>query len=149
MTIYAIDPGPHTGIFYDGSCSLTLDFTDKHITDGQLRLYMWLMQMVDPERDFVICESFEFRKDDARERSYIDYSTGEYVGVVKLFCQITHTKHVMQTAAQAKGFWNDDKLKRVGIYKLLKTKHERDAARHWLHYDAFNLKNTYYLNKLK
>lgn len=156
MTIFAIDPGPHTGIFYDSDQpgefhfnSLTLDFTDKSISDGERRLYMWLMQMVNPDRDFIICESFEFRKEDAQTREYIDYSTGHYVGVVRLFCQMTGCGYVMQTASQAKGFWTDGKLKKIDVYRFLKSRHERDAARHWFHYDAFSTANQYWLRRLR
>lgn len=153
MTIFAIDPGPHTGVFYfaeEGPCRVTLDYTSDALRDVHKDLYMWLMQMVDPKNDFVICESFEFRKEDAKNREYIDYSTGEFVGVIKLFCQMTETRYIMQSASQAKGFWTDDKLKRVGLYVAgAEHRHVRDATRHWLHFDTFNMNNKYYLNKLK
>lgn len=153
MTDYAIDPGPHTGIFYmkdDQPHRVTLDYTDGLIRDPLLHLYMWMMQMVDPEKDHVIVESFEFRKEDAQNREYIDYSTGEYVGVVKLFCQITNTAMTVQSASQGKGFWTDDKLKRVGLWTPGKERrHERDATRHWLHYMTFALNDNTWLNKLK
>jgi hypothetical protein len=140
VTVFAVDPGAHTGIFYVDShgqeCSVLLDYTN-HLTPHE-HLYMWLMQMVDPQKDTVICESFEFRKEDAQNREYIDYSTGELVGAVALFCQLTGTKYVRQMAAQGKGFWNNDKLHRAGLFIRGKdAKHIRDATRHWLVYHTF------------
>jgi hypothetical protein len=150
-TIWAIDPGPHTGIFYmlpDGKPNwVTLDYTTDVVQDPHRNLYLWLMQMVDPDKDTVVCETFEFRKEDAKNREYIDYSPGEFVGAIKVYCQMTGCKHKMQTASQAKGFWTDDKLRRVGLYAL--GKHNRDATRHWLHYVSFTLKDDSWFHKLK
>src|SRR5689334_7476363 len=112
MTIFAIDPGPHTAFFWqetkDTFQRRTLDFTQPHLRASHRSLYEALEYFVNPKTDTVVCESFEFRKDDAKHREYIDYSTGEYVGVVKLWCQLTGCYYVMQSASQAKGFWNDD-----------------------------------------
>lgn len=151
MTVFAIDPGPHTAIFYRNSRNefspVTLDFTV--FSNEPLRNLMQWLECHIPKGATVILEPFEFRKDDARYREYIDYSTGEYVGVVKLFCQIYGHELVMQGASVAKGFWTDDKLKRVGLYKLCKNRHERDACRHWLHYVTFTLDNREWLYKLR
>jgi len=157
VTIYAIDPGPHTGIFWIDEamnyCRLTLDYTDEGWPPHHrphMHLYRWLIQKVNPEEDEIICESFEFRKEDAQNREYIDYSTGEFVGVVKLYCQSTDTPHYMQTASEGKGFWDDDKLKRVGLWIPGKAeRHVRDATRHWLHHVTFRQANNYYLEMLK
>lgn len=132
-----------------GAHALTLDYSDNLVAEPLKHLYLWLMQTVDPDKDFVVCESFEFRKEDAKNREYIDYSTGEFVGVVKLYCQMTGTAYEMQSASEGKGFWDDDKLKRVGLWSSLGDRHQRDAARHWLHYDCYALCNSYYLNLLK
>jgi hypothetical protein len=152
MTAYAIDPGPHTALFWDlpngNYDAVTLDFTTPSEKPSHLRLFEWLMNNVDPSEDKIIVESFEFRKEE-RDREYIDYDAGEYVGVVKVWCQITQCFYLVQNAAKAKQFWNDDKLKRVGLYKHLKDRHQRDAARHWLHYDTFTHGNQDWLFKLK
>lgn len=151
MTAFAIDPGPHTAIFWEAANSfeaVTLDFTVPSDTPSHLTLFQWLMNNVDPEEDRIIVESFEFRKDE-RDREYIDYDAGEYVGVVKLWAQLTNTFYIVQNAAKAKQFWKDDKLKRVGLYKPLKDRHQRDAARHWLHYDTFTVGNQDWLFMLK
>ena|SRR5690349_18449632 len=140
MTVFAIDPGPHTGIFYmkdDKPHHLVFDYRG-HASPHE-HLYLWLMQMVIPEEDIVLCESFEFRKEDAKNREYIDYSPGELVGVVKLFGQLTGTEYHTPSASTGKGFWDDDKLRRVGLWVGGQdAKHMRDAARHWLHFHTFS-----------
>jgi hypothetical protein len=151
MTVYAIDPGPHTGIVWRLADkqfrSITLDYT----TPGALRdaglelLYDWLTETVDIG-DTVVLESFEFRKE---EKPYIVYATGEYVGIAKLFCLRNDITLRVQNASTGKGFWDDDKLKRAGLYSVCDTKHSRDAMRHWLRYHTFELKNEEYLFKLK
>jgi hypothetical protein len=154
MTLWAIDPGPHTGIFYATKSDqefhrVTLDYTDELILDPHRHLYLWLMQMVDPDKDEIIYEPFEFRKDE-RDREYIDYTTGEYVGVIALYCQMTGTKAHRQMAAQAKQFWDDDKLKRAGMYiKGRHSRHVRDATRHWLHHKAFVKHENKWLHLIK
>jgi hypothetical protein len=155
MKIVAIDPGPHTGIFWmenDKPHRITFDYTDPVMAgEPHKHLYMWLMQMINPGLDILICESFEFRKEDARKREYIDYSPGELVGVVKLFSQLTETPLTMQMASLAKsGFWNDDKLRRVGLWIAgSANRHVRDATRHWLYFNSFILKDDTWLHKLK
>lgn len=156
MTIYAIDPGPHTGIFWlddEGQHRVTLDYTDKALPcydTPHMNLYHWLMQMINPKTDGIVCESFEFRKEDAKNREYIDYSTGEFVGVVKLYCQLTQVPRYTPSASIGKGFWDDDKLKRVGLYVPGKEqRHVRDATRHWLHFQTFTVHDNTWLEKLR
>lgn len=156
MTIWAIDPGPHTGIFYVlyglGQFRynrVTLDYTDSLVQNPHENLHLWLMQNVNPSTDEVVYEPFEFRKEE-RDREYIDYTTGEYVGVIALYCQQTGTPSHRQMASQVMSFWTDDKLKRVGLYVPGKEhRHERDATRHWLHHDTFTKGNQEWLHKLK
>jgi hypothetical protein len=149
MTIYAIDPGPHTGIFakYVQGCEgETFDWT--HDLNRVSHMWNWLDDWV-IKSDTVIVESFEFRKEDAQNRSYIDYSPGELVGVVKLYCQLRTVNLVIQSASTGKGFWDNDKLKRAGVWSTCDSKHSRDAARHWLHYYTTTLGNDEYLHKLR
>jgi len=113
---------------------------------GLLQLWSYLELMVGAG-DMIVLESFEFRKD--KEREYIDYSTGEYVGVCKLCAAKNDYALVVQNAATAKGFWTDNKLKRVGLYSVCDTRHTRDAMRHWLKHHTFLLGNKEYLYKLR
>ena len=150
MLTFAIDPGPHTGI-YCNKKGITLDLVaaEKDLGIGKHRyLWEWLTDHV-PANARIICETFEFRKDDAASRAYIDYSTAEYVGVISLFCQLNRIEHIKQLASTGKGFWNNDKLKRAGMYNLCDSRHARDAVRHYLTWLTFTEGNQEYLYKLK
>lgn len=155
--IYAIDPGPHTGVFWIDALGkprrLTFDYTVPEHEGLKLphrHLYSWLLATVNPVTDWLVCESFEYRKEDAKNREYIDYSPGELVGVVKLFAQLTTTPLYMQMASQAKGFWKDDKLKRVELFVPGDSfRHVRDATRHWLHFTSFVQGDQSWLLKLR
>lgn len=81
----------------------------------------------------VVCESFEFRQN--RQRDNIELMSREYIGVVKLFQQQHRIPLIMQTAALAKPFVTDEKLKVMGIWDQTKgEKHARDAYRHLIYY---------------
>lgn len=100
----------------------------------------------------VIVENFEFRKDE-RDRYKIDYIAAEYVGVAKAYCGYQQNRgfdisFVVPGASQGKGFWNDDKLKRVGMYHR-NSRHIRDATRHLLRYRTFELGDRTLLDKLR
>jgi hypothetical protein len=146
MTIFAIDPGPNTGIFWRvehfefQAATLILD-------EGHRELYKWLEEHV-TSGDRIVLESFEYRKE-YKDREYLNYKAAEYIGVVKTFAVTHRVQVIMQTASLAKGFWVDDKLKRIGVYKFCKTRHSRDAARHWLHYWTTKLGNQEMLFRLK
>lgn len=79
----------------------------------------------------VICESFEFRQN--RQRDNINLMSREYIGVVKLFGQERHLSVVFQTAAMAKGFVSDEKLKVMGLW-VPGHKHAMDAMRHLIYH---------------
>jgi hypothetical protein len=156
LKTFAIDPGPHTGICWDsdlGIARTTLDFTVPGLLPSHLALYQWLYSNVSNE-DTIVCESFEFRKEE-RERDYINFDAGEYVGVVKLFAQQQGIYYVTQMAANVIGksaFWTNDKLMRVGLWKPGggdEYRHEMDATRHWLYYKSFVQKDDTWIMKLR
>jgi hypothetical protein len=95
----------------------------------------------------VVCESFEFRNLDRRDRDNLNLMSREYIGVVKQWHQALEpegydtsgVKLVFQTAAQAKGFIPDKgpqankKIKDAGLW-YPNQKHAMDATRHLLWY---------------
>lgn len=100
----------------------------------------------------IILEPFEFRKEE-RDRYKIDYTPAEYVGVVKSFVGTRQREGysvslAMSAASQGKGFWSDNKLKRVGLYHK-SSKHIRDATRHLLRFRTFELGDRTLLQKLR
>jgi hypothetical protein len=102
----------------------------------------------------IVCESFEYRRNPRdSQRDNIVLDSKEYIGVVKLFEQERMQAHpgqrvVFQTAAMGKGFWTDDKLRKVGHYAV-NMKHANDAMRHVLHYMVFKLDRKDLLELLK
>lgn len=85
----------------------------------------------------IVCESFQFRQ--GKQRAGIVLDSCEYIGVVKLFYQqrkksLPNSFQLdlrMQTAAQAKTFVTDDKIKKLGLWAPGQ-KHAMDAMRHLL-----------------
>jgi hypothetical protein len=90
-------------------------------------------------------ESFEFRQGKQRDNIVLD--SKEYIGVCKLYYQMTNPSVKMylksQTAADGKGFWypkkpgtqqrDVSKLKALGLYTPGST-HMNDATAHTLHW---------------
>ena len=96
----------------------------------------------------IVCEQFEFRQTE-RHRDFINYIPREYIGVVKLFCQWHPEVHLfMQSAAQAKGFWSDDKVKLLDLW-VPGRKHAMDAVRHYLYHRVFTLNDKSLLQLLR
>lgn len=160
-SIIALDPGGTTGYFWRGPDRKPV-FGHVHVVkaDGKTldghHLELWallqrcLMQVLKEDKEaklYIICEEFLYLKSEAG-REKIDYVAKEYIGVVKLFAK-TYAHHVFIrtfSAATAKQFWTDDKLKVIGFYST-KSKHVRDAARHYLYYVSYILKDKRYLNQ--
>lgn len=97
---------------------------------------------------WIVAEKFEYRKDDAEQRDRIDFTAAEYVGVIKLIGnQLFPDRVHMQGSSEAKGFWDNDKLREVGLY--VPNRHARDALRHLLHFMTFTLHQKWLLQALK
>lgn len=83
----------------------------------------------------IVCESFQFRQFEGFDKSKVELDSMEYIGVVKLYSQLTGVPVTFQTASMAKNFISDDKLRRLGWYDLTKGMvHARDALRHLLYF---------------
>jgi hypothetical protein len=155
MNIIGIDPGETTGV-----CIWDED-TDKYymnqvVTDDG-RNYYWFLTWLDREIErrygpkWLVVEKFEFRQSD-RHRDKISYVPAEVIGALKY----THARQwtnlnvilVMQGASQGKGFWDDDKIRKLGLWKPGE-RHAMDALRHVLHYRTFTLGDKSVLVKFK
>ena len=85
----------------------------------------------------LVYESFQFRQFTGFDKTKVELWSVEYIGVIKLFCSIHRLQPVAQTASIAKGFISDEKLKRLGWYKITAgLPHARDSLRHLL-YDMY------------
>jgi hypothetical protein len=92
------------------------------------------------EPDLVVMERFVHRMTVG-----VNQDALEYIGVAKLWCQINHKEARYQTAAQAKQFWTDAKVKKIGLWKA-NQRHAMDAVRHALAY-VMDF-DDYYIRKL-
>jgi hypothetical protein len=157
LQLLALDPGGTTG-WAEWSES-TNQVTTGELTGEEHHLALWALLenfrldgISNHLTSIVVCESFEFRKDE-RFRHKINYDAAEYVGVVKVYCQYwkrftQSIDLVVISASTAKGFWDDDKLRRAGYY-IKGSKHVRDAVRHLLRYRTFVLNDHDLLRLLK
>lgn len=167
--ILALDPGGTTGwCHFDPAGTSVFDSIRKPFDYGQIAgpghhkvLFDFLIDRaehrVTPELH-IVCERFEFRKD--KERDKIEYISGQYEGVVELFCKIYKHANVTlakQSASLIQGkdresreavFWTDDKLKQLGLYRP-NCEHAMDAIKHYLYYRAFTLNDISLFEKLR
>lgn len=132
MTALAIDPGVTTGfclayIKHDGTF-LVAPY-EKRATVEEIN-----NELNDIKPDNVICESFAYRP--YQSMPSVDLFAKEVIGVVQLWGKSNSKKVFMQTPAQGKGFFSDNKLKELSLYTR-RTKHGRDAMRHLLHWFLF------------
>lgn len=154
--ILALDPGGTTGYCYaDPSLCTTSASVVGHIGphehhadlyDGLHNAHKFAKQ---GEAELhIVCEQFEFRQTE-RHRDFINYIPREYIGVVKLYVQWHPEVHLfMQSAAQAKGFFDDDKVKKLGLW-IPRRKHGMDAVRHYLYHRVFTLGDKSLLQQLR
>ena len=92
----------------------------------------------------IVCESFEYR---SRARDNVELFSRELIGVVNLYDQMhEEVRLVMQTAAQGKAYFTNDKLKQMELYKVGK-EHGRDAMRHFLQWLMFGQGFQYYADQ--
>jgi hypothetical protein len=148
--IIALDPGGTTGWATYTAERMDNDEGDSEYYDekwfqGQLegpehhrRLYD-LLEWQRVQEYHVVCESFEFRNLDRRDRDNIVLVSREYIGVTKLYCMNEQVPLTMQTASLAKGFLPDKgphankKIKAADLWKP-GWPHAMDATRHLLYY---------------
>jgi hypothetical protein len=154
MKIVALDPGGTTGwASYAGARldGFTLPVGRNGFNSGQIgpgehhkTLYDFLC-FEQTQEFYVVSESFEYRQNQQnQQRTTVDLSSKEYIGVAKYFVQerMRGGKLVEQTAGKVKPFWTDDKLKKLGLWNSGQ-KHANDAMRHLVHYMVFDLNGPY------
>lgn len=136
MRVIAIDPGGTTGwcLVDDNRVSSTGQLSGAHYAE----LYN-LLGILEPS--IVVCERFVHRSTFG-----VDQVALEYIGVIKLFCQARELDLRMHTAAMAKQFWTDPKVKKIGLWKA-NQRHAVDAIRHALTYIMDY--DDYYIRKLQ
>lgn len=137
MIVTAIDPGGTTGITVVNKTNREVQL---HCYQEKLScrdFYLWLRDAVSAT-DYYICESFEYRQ---RARAGLDLTPAHLIGVVMAF--VPENKLYMQTAAQGKGHFSNDKLKKLGIY-IPGKEHAMDSLRHFMQWYTFGAGYRYY-----
>jgi hypothetical protein len=133
MYCVSLDPGVTTGVCIvkrvSDPWSIMVDEIGPGIGNaGHHRHLFRHLALWNP--DVIVCEAFENRGNDAAV-----FTALEYIGVVKAYAQ-GRCKLVIQSASTGKAFWNDDKLRKYGVYATGQ-RHARDACRHYLYYRTF------------
>jgi hypothetical protein len=147
MRVIALDPGTHTGVcIYDTKGSIfevyTLGPEEHHLT--------LLQELQEFEPDHVVWERFQYQRRELTKGVSLVLDSREYIGIAKLYCQqhVAVTRHE-QTPAQAKNLWTDQKLKKLGLWEMTKSAHERDALRHMLYFLVVTRGDRSWVMKLK
>lgn len=153
LRVLAIDPGVTTGLALtnvrDGE--VDLNFKTRELGPHDHHQHLWNLLCHTPPH-IIVCERFDYRVVESKGTKMpgIRLESREYIGVCKLWCQITGMELVMQTPGQAKGLFTDAKLKALGLYQAPSGRqHMNDATRHLLYYITVTLKRTDYLAKLR
>ena len=160
--ILAFDPGGTTGWTrvhlyprgQENSSGARFEEADRSWDGGQFgpgphhkALYKFLIM----ERPLhVVCESFQYRviQSGGATMPGIRLDSVEYIGVIKLYCELTKTPLFLQTAGEVKPLWTDEKLKKLGLWARGE-QHRRDAVRHALHHIITRLNRTEFIDPLR
>lgn len=129
--LLSLDPGVTTGYclarMNAGICELA--YSQAQLSPADL-----LLTLQDIEPAAIIYEGFKYRN---RARAGLRLDSVELIGIVKAYATMNPSCAVKeQQPAQGKGHYNDDALRRHGLY-VRGLVHGRDACRHMLHYMTF------------
>lgn len=129
MKILGVDPGGTTGlVVLDLDIPAVIDYHQFNQEETVVYLYMLLTNELEYTVDAVAIERFTIA---GRTLTRSRQTTAlEIIGVTKALCQLSETPLHLQTPADAKNVWSDERLKTAGI--SITGKHCRDALRHAL-----------------
>jgi len=148
VKVMSFDPGKTTGwckhfVYAEAKRSFTERHTsegERHWAGGQIgpdehhdKLYN-MLAVEDPK--IVVCEAFNYqiRKLDGVQMPGIELISREYIGVLKLWCQLRKKPFILQQPSILSIEWcKDPALAKLGIYTAGEP-HHNDATRHMLHF---------------
>ena len=134
--VLALDPGVTTGYCYGVGEDNVLYLAPGEHKFTMVEFYELLEAFIGMhDHTNLIYEDFTYRN---YARMGLDLTPVKIIGIIELFVEryeplLMPTK---QSASTGKSFYNDDELKRLGVYKVGK-KHGRDATRHLLQWANF------------
>lgn len=139
MIIIALDPGVTTGVCIYEKGNITKAFT------GQANHEVLYDLLFSYQPDTIVYERFDYRP----HQPAADLYPVELIGVIKLYCQRNGVKAIPQKQLKGhRGFWTDDKLKALDLYKVGEQGHSNDATRQMLYYLTFELGDQSFVQKL-
>ena len=139
MRVIAIDPGLMTGLsvwdWEDGSDPVLLASEEVTDDDYAERVRYWMDNSF-PDRPVMVCERFIITPETAK-KSQAPYSL-ELIGQLKLIMKDRYyepkTELVMQSPSDAKKWWTNPKMKKLGYWHVGGAGHALDSMRHGLLY---------------
>jgi hypothetical protein len=135
--IIAFDPGYTTGVAIQSNIS---DMLTLMQVKG-LKPVWAVLHTGQP--DMIVYEKFFYQR-----RDKVDLRPVEAIGIIKLYAERTTTPIIGQSAQQAKRFWTDKKIKKLGMWESGEP-HAMDALRHLLYFQTFKLNDQTLLERLK
>lgn len=132
LSIITFDPGKITGVAYFEKGELTYH---KAYQEDCLSDVFFMPPLMEGRKDItVIIESFRLYSHKVESLTNDDLLTPQIIGRLKEWFK--DFPIIMQSAAQAKGFFTNQRLKEMDLY--VKNRHCRDAVRHGLYGLYFN-----------
>lgn len=135
MRALALDPGETTGYalaVVDGS-RMYLAYDERKFNHAEF--WDFLKQTNRYGGMHTVCEDFEFRR--GKQKDGLNLYPVELIGIVRLFCSNERWYPLwMQKAAQGLSYYDDTKLKNLGVYQK-GLEHGRSATKHLLHWFQF------------
>lgn len=134
MLVLAIDPGKTSGFClayksFNSDLPLLVAPYEKVVdVEGMHK------ELEDYSPDYIICESFAYRP--GQSKPWISLISRDLIGVVQLYGKAQDVTVFMQTPAQGMGYFSNEKLKELGLYRR-GSEHARDATRHLLYWLNF------------
>lgn len=137
LRVLSIDPGVDVGLGY---YVIGTDIKFMRAWQHQYTHDQFIGILNEYHPDIIVCESFDHRAKDNN-----NYTPVEYIGLVKWYVERRDVVLVMQTPSFGKAYFDDVKLKKLGMYVPGKDHvDEMMAVRHMLQFlmknDAFDLR---------
>ncbi len=149
MLLMALDPGGSTGwCFATRSDTGWSDIIYGTLDTAEHHDALW--DMLDKIRpDVIVCENFNYRRNDIDKGVSVELVSREYIGIVKLWCRKNRVSFVLQQPPDM-ALWSDDMLRRAGLWIPGKgNRHARDAMRHFLFFVTTTMVDLTFVRKTR
>lgn len=136
-SILTLDPGETTGWSVWTHCQLV--DCGQEFTDGDPSLTAEFVRDMDERYgpiELIVFEEYRIRGNRARQHIGSEVVTIQHIGAIKVVAHDLDIRLWQQSAATAKGFSTDEKLKQWGLWQAGK-RHANDAIRHGAYYHLF------------